>query len=121
VFAGVTQEGDECLQRLEMTFAGILLSDAARMLFEFTYWCMKALDIESTKLHEGQIAVVLRTQLLAMPDDRMAYGFKSILKDFFDGVPADGAARMVKQLGVERLEVQGDAGAAANFIDVFVC
>jgi 8-oxo-dGTP diphosphatase len=59
--------------------------------FEFTYWCLKDIDIASTPLHEGQrLQWFSRRQLLAMPDERMAYVFKSILTDFFDEVPADG-------------------------------
>jgi 8-oxo-dGTP diphosphatase len=51
---------------------------------EHTFWAEHDLDIASTRLHEGQrLQWFSGCEILEIPDDQLAFGFKSILLDFF--------------------------------------
>ncbi len=55
---------------------------------EHTYWLMHDLDITKTPVHEGQrLQWFSQQELIDLPDDQIAFGFKPILLDFFRQQP----------------------------------
>ena len=55
---------------------------------EHTYWTMHDLDIAKTPLHEGQrLQWFTQSELVAIPDTQIGFGFKQVLLDFFREQP----------------------------------
>ena len=85
------ESAEECIKRelleeIELDLRKPQLFDVYDMgdRVEHTFWSEQDLDIASTRLHEGQrLQWFSESDISAVPADQLAFGFKSILLDFF--------------------------------------
>jgi 8-oxo-dGTP diphosphatase len=86
---------ERCIQReileeieVELGVPSLFRAYAFEDRNEYTFWQRSDLDIANLTLHEGQrLKWFSRTEILAMTDAEIAFGFRRVLLEFYDSPP----------------------------------